>query len=344
LDQKIIRSIFILLIASTWSLQVLATKQLPPSLKSATSIANEFRLGITNKLIQMRQNFIEKRINNGAVFYSNKNVVCPLGVKVQKQENLVKYTFSNKVSGAGPKKRNSEVRRFFGCADTVSFVETIVSTGERPEVHSRSEILTGKINFQMGELEQSKDYKIKDGKGVQIFRIHQEKSRNGNRSTTWFYIGLECILKIVQDDKSLFSILKYHFFSILLELDRNGFAFSMNIPSRHDGAYTVKVNENSFIEYFNDKSQRIPMAKFQEAFFMESLDFPVVSVLVELPKTGFISTGSESARMLEELRNAQAWLLIGGETQINLVKLLVDEYIKAVDKGSISDNRPNKRN
>ncbi len=85
------------------------------------------------------------------------------------------------------------------------------------------------------------------------------------------------------------------------------------------------------------------MAKFQKAFHMEGLTYPVMSVLVELPTTDFVSSGSKSARMLEELRNAQTWLITGGAAQINLVKILIDDYIKAVDKGMISDNRPKAR-
>ena len=63
--------------------------------------------------------------------------------------------------------------------------------------------------------------------------------------------------------------------------------------------------------------------------------------LRRFPTTEVTSSSGSNQRLLNELRIANSRLLNG--TELNLVRILIQQYIQAVEKGEFVDNRPKKQ-
>jgi len=89
--------------------------------------------------------------------------------------------------------------------------------------------------------------------------------------------------------------------------------------------------------YFDANKNQISFIEFQKSFTLNGFNFIMDSMLIELPKTKFASLGNQNARLLDELRNAQAWVTSG---QANLVRSYLESLIKSIREGYITDTRP----
>jgi hypothetical protein len=329
-------SIFILLIG--WQ-TCFASLSFPKQFLSPTSITKELRLGLINKLVQLRQNFIERKTPTGAKFISDKDVVCPLGTKVLKNESLVSLSFSNhyqKIEGSS-KIQSYEYRNYYGCTGNISLKESIIVISDEKKGHKLQDQLAGELDLRFGNKYDSYDYKMVDGRGDQVLRIVTNKSQDVLNTT--ISIGNEKYISITINKLKNKSVFRYKFNAIPFVINRNGFSFEMNIPQRFEGFMKAEVFDNGRINYFNPKGIQVSLSSFLQEFQLDGFDFIMDSLLATVPKTKFFTSGNENARILEELRNAQAWIISG---QDNLVRNLIESYIKDIKEGLILDKRPNR--
>lgn len=324
--------------------EVSASFAIPDHMLGIKKFAKDFRKPVINKLLQMRQNFIERKYKKGTRFISNEKMVCPLGTVIYPFNNLATYTYKTKVvTDKKTGKVTSYENRFLrGCSQKNTITEKIKIIGKKAFINDHDDIMQGILQLQMNKGEKEIiDYRMIDSAGVQIMRIFSKVT--GNERITNLYLGNQKFIQIFykrQDDK---LEVRYKFYSADFLLNRNGFEYSSHIEARSNGYFKAMIHDNGSIQYFNDKGIQVSLASFQKFFQLNGINFIMKSVLIELPVTDFVSSGGGSARLKEELRNAQTWLIGGNPAQLNLVKILIQEYIQAVEKNLLIDNRPKKQ-
>lgn len=321
-----------------------ASFAIPDHMLGIRKITQDFRKPIIDKLLQMRQNFIERNYKNGTRFVSNEKVVCPFGINVSPLSNLATYTYSTKVvKNKKTAKVTSYENRFLrGCAGKDTITEKIKTVGKKSFINDHKTIMQGNLRLQMNKGEkESIDYRMVDSNGVQVMRIFSKVT--GNDRVTNFYLGDQKFIQIFYKRLGEKLDVRYKFYSVDFILNRNGYEYTSRIDARSNGFFRAMIYDNGPIEYFNDKGVQVSLATFQKSFQLNGINFIMDSVLIELPVTDFVSSGGGSERLKEELRNAQNWLIGGNPAQLILVRNLIEEYLQAVEKNLLIDNRPKKQ-
>jgi hypothetical protein len=340
----LVRIIFITIFLITSGKEASASFSVPDHMLGVKKIMKDFRKPIQDKLLQMRQNFIERSYKNGTRFISNEKVVCPFGVEIAPKESIVTYTYTTDVTKDEVTNKITTVqnRLLRGCAKKDTIQERIKIVGNKAYLQDHQDVMQGKLQLQMGKgAKELVDYRMLDSQGVQVMRIYSKIS--DTKRITNFYFGDQKFIQITYIKNKTNLDLRYRFYNMDFNINRNGFVYSEAIPARTDNFFRAIVHDNGAIEYFNDKGIQVSLASFQKNFQLNGISWIMDSILIELPVTDFVSTGGDSARLKEELRNAQTWLIGGNPAQLNLVRNLIEEYLQAVDKGLLIDKRPNRQ-
>lgn len=302
--------------------------ELPGEFFSISMYSEYFRQNIENKITQMSQNFV-KVVSPGEVyFFSNSETSCQNGEKVPARQKIMSISFSKELKG----QEYTESRIYKGCGGHVSFKEILRVSGASSELHTDKEIFEGKMDLDSPESQRAMSYELKDGEGKLVFSGYFK--RFGKSTSTVFKLGdskfsTRTTDVTAQGKKVIFKAYPFEF-----NQSRNG--YRINFDSNGNGTLMALITDMNTI-YYNNNRERTSMANFQGSFNLGGLDIIMDSMLAELPETKFVTTGTQDAKMLEELRTAQTFLISG--TQLNLVRELVEKYIKAVEEGSIVDNR-----
>lgn len=333
-----VRIVLTLLILLNIGKEAKASFSLPNQFFGIKRISNEYRLPIKNKLLQLRQNFIEKVYTGGTRFTSNQQVVCPFGIKVTALSPIVKYHYTLKTEKKDGKTTSYENRFLKGCDQSNSIVEKIKVIGDKSYLSSINDIMSGEYDFSMSPGKEVLDYRMFDGFGEQVIRLYSKVT--GNNRISYFYLGYEKYMQITYKKIGGKLDVRFRFYPINFNINRNSSQFRMSIPARYDGTYRGIIYDTGAVEYYNEKGIQISLATFQKTFGLNGVNFIMNSMLIELPATQFVNSGNQAARLIEELRNAQNWLIQGGPAQLNLVRNLVEEYLKAAENGLLVDKRP----
>lgn len=322
----------ILLILST---QIAFSFEIPADLLSPQKITNELRLNLVNKIAQMKQNFIQRNFESGIYFTSNERVICPLNTTVERNQSLFKIVSKNEDnSDENDQKISSDKRFYYGCAGKLSFFESLTFEGKEHISTKKEDVFEGKINLKLNQNFNKMTYKMEDGFGSEILRINTVKSDNSFTST--IFLNNQKFI-IIKGSKNKVEKYLYHFFPLNFSLNRNGYSATNQSSERFMGyMYFIKNSDNQ-LTYFDSRHNQISFVDFQKKFIINGLDFIMDSVLIELPRTKFASLGNQNARLLDELRNAQAWVTSG---QANLVRNYLESLIKSIKEGYITDTRP----
>lgn len=321
-----------------------ASFAIPDHIFGIKRILEDFRKPIQDKLTQLRQNYIERTYKNGIRFISNEKVVCPFGIGIEPLTNIVTYSYTSQVSTdeLTGKVTSYENRKLRGCAKKDTISEKIKIIGKRAFLNDHKTIMNGGLSFQMNNGEKDLiDYRMMDSDGKQVVRIYSKVT--GNDRITNFYMGDEKFMQIFYKRIGDKLEVRYKFYSFNFQLNRNGYEFRSHINARSDGYFKAVIHDSGAIEYYNDKLVQISFASFQKSFGLNGISFIMESILIELPKTDFVNSGGGSARLKEELRNAQTWLIGGNPAQLNLVRNLIEEFIQAADKNLLIDKRGKKQ-
>lgn len=309
------------------TLQVQA-QSLGPEFLTAKSYTDQFRSFLINKLKQMDQNFI-RDINQGEIRYiSNDTTFCLDGTKVEKNQPLMRIIFAPKLE----KENYNEVRDYMGCNGRIAFQELIEVQGIKKALHSTEDFYQNKLNLNKLTSFKAFKYSLIDNQGEIVFSFHHQ-TLDATTKELDFYINNQLLFKrtIINAQDVI-----YNSYAIEFSMNRNGYNFRANSPAKFSRPISAKVTKNN-VEYYNQMQRRISLADFQKNFILEGFNFIMESLLAYYPKTSFVTSNLQSSKLLSELRDAQTFLING--VQLNLVRNLIEEYIEAVQKGEIVDNR-----
>jgi hypothetical protein len=282
--------------------------KIPRALLSMDKFIADIKLPLNNKMLQMEQNFIEKTSGNTTKFFSDRIVHCQLGQTVAIGQTILKVT-KQQVTNSKLKK---DIISYYGCSGQESFKE--ITTG----------YFSGKTS-----------YELLGPNNISIFKSVREE--NSGRVLSLFFLNDQLIYKVIERKKTKYDEVLYKKYPFTLNMNYNGGNINFSSNEVFNGAYRLKIFSNKRIEYLDDSSKLTSLVNFQRRIGFRGVNYFVDLALMDLPKTKFISSGSGNTKMLEELRNAQTFLISG--SNIEYVKNLINKYIKEAGEGNIIDNR-----
>ena len=109
--------VFLLLLSHVVSAQI------PRGLTSVARIREEIRIPLDNKMIQMRQNFIETPRQGVLIYSADKNIRCPNDNIVFRGEPLLRVVTNEEIH---PIKRT--IKTYYGCSKNIAYREITVET------------------------------------------------------------------------------------------------------------------------------------------------------------------------------------------------------------------------
>lgn len=280
--------------------------EIPQGLLSVDRILEEIQLPINNKILQMQQNFVETRSSSVQTFTSQDVVSCQSGLSVQPGSPILRVVTENQIL---PLKR--EVKTYYGCNQSQSFREIKIDTLEE---------------FR---------YQLLGPDNLAIFTLLKLKSPTEIRSE--IYLTNQRVYLIQERSQGGTEEFFYFRFPFQVNYNQAGFRININDTNEVSGHYLVRQYSQGFLEIFSPQGERISKAEFIRNNGFRGVNFFIDSVLQDLPETKFISSGNQNQNLINELRNAQTFLL--SNTNLNYVRNLINEYIKLAEDGELQDNR-----
>jgi hypothetical protein len=282
--------------------------KIPKRLLSVDKVIDEIKMPLNNKLLQMHQNFIEETAPNIIKYTSDKISKCQLGQSVPVGENILKITKQRSKNT----KLKKHITTYTGCSGQESFKEI-------------------SIKYTSG----NDSYEFIGPDNTSIFKTIRLKDQN--QTTSQIFMNDQMVFKIIERKRNGYDEVLYKKYPFTVSLNYNGGKINFNSVQSFNGAYRLKIYPGRRVEYFDDSSQLISLANFQKQIGFRGINYFIDLALKDLPKTKFINSGNGNTKLLEELRNAQTFLISG--SNIDYVKNLINEYIKEAVEGNIIDNR-----
>ncbi|MDD4973225.1 MAG: hypothetical protein PHY93_02690 [Bacteriovorax sp.] len=311
---------------------------LPASVSGVDEIVSEFRNQFATKIIDLGKNYISTITNESLIFTNSEALKCNGGDNIAgEQLASIQYTYKKQKTAALLEKVT-----YTGCSSEISLIEEVTTTGTNLEPLKFSDIIKGKRSIDLKDNELSRYYKISNGDGDEIFSVIIEKKDN---------------LKLLS-----FSILGQKFLTMNFEYKNNTtrvvftyFGYNASYSRQHAGwsmknnftefTNTVIAKKAEFVTYLDRDGNRISLSNFINSFNQTVMDSAIKTIgsIIEyhtyyFPPTEATKTGSQSQRFIDEIRVAQN--RITANTEISLVKKLLQDLLNAAELGQIIDNRP----
>lgn len=331
----------ILLILSVISFELKSeVVPLPPAISSVDDIVNEFRNSLVIKINDLSKNFIS-RSTDSAIFLTNSSVTKCNNETIQSGEPLAKIQYSYKLLSNELRERVT----YFGCQNQVVLYEDIVTRGENLNPAKFGDIVKGKRDIDTSENETYRLYTISNSNNQEIFKILIDKSEN--KKLVEMYFIEQKIFRMNFDFKldSTRLTLTYYPFKASYSVKNSFWKFNSSFNSFSNTAISTNKNGSVQTSYFDNKGIQIT----QKDFLLDFDDFIISGSIARLrsiidthntifPETQIVQTGSTNDHFKEELR--LAFNRLQNNTELNLVKKQIQDYIEAVENGLIVDKRP----
>ena len=310
---------------------------LPASVSGVDEIVSEFRDQLATKITDLGKNYISTITNESLIFTSSEALRCN-GINniVGERLSSIQYAY---------KKQNSslcEKVTYTGCNSETSLIEQVTTTGSSLEPLKFSDIIKGKRSFDLKDNELSRYYKISNGDGDEIFSVIIEKKDN-SKFLNFSILGQK-FLTMNFEYKNDATRVVFTYFGYSASYSRRYSNWSMK-NNFTEFSNTVVAKKAEFVTYLDKDGNRISLSNFITAFNQTVMDSAVKTIgsIIEyhtyyFPPTEATKTGSQSQRFIDEIRIAQN--RITANTEINLVKKLLQDFINAAELGQIVDNRP----
>jgi len=313
---------------------------LPASVPGADDLVSEFRTQIVTKIVDLGKNYISTIRGNTLAFTNSDAMKCN-EVTHEAGERLATIQYSYSQKG----KQLLEQVTYTGCNSQISLVEDIITEGDNLAPMNFKDIIKGKRSIELAENETKRIYKISNGEGDEIFSVIAEKG-SGTQTVNFKFIEQKFLAVNYryspESTRALLTFFGYEA-AYVRKYGRWGMKNKMD-PFN----LTVLAKKEGDINYFNNDGQLISLSSFNSTFNKTIMDSTIstVSDIMEyhtyyFPKTDSTKSGNQSQRFIDELRLAQNRLL--ANTDISLVKILIQELINAAEIGQIIDNRPKKK-
>lgn len=296
--------IFGFILLSLLSFESLA--DVPAGILSIQKVYEDIKLPIDNKLLQMRQNFIETPRTNTFSYSSDKDITCPNGENVSRGESLLRLVTQLEEQ---PLKRT--IKTYYGCSQEVAMREMLIESATEYRYE-----LTGPQN-------------------IPIFSL--SKIQTSGESLSEILLNNQKIYRIQELKRAQYTEYFYYQNAFKLNFSLNGYNLNFDRRLDNPGKFIMRVFPNGRVEYFDPHGDRISKATFVETFQFRGINYFLDALFQDLPETKFINSGSRNQKLIAELRNAQTFLL--SNTNIEYVKNLINEYIKNAQEGELIDNR-----
>lgn len=313
---------------------------LPASVPGADDIVSEFRTQIATKIVDLGKNYISTIRGNTLVFTNSEVMNCN-EARHEAGDRLASIQYTYSLKG----KQLIENVTYTGCNSQISLVEDVITEGENLAPLNFKDIIKGKRPVELADNETKRIFKISNGEGDEIFSVVSEKMGKETQSVV-FNLTQQKFLTVnyrytPESTRAVMTfygydatyVRKYGRWNSRTKMD----PFNVTALAKKDGS----------VNYFNNDGNLISLSSFVSIFNKTVMD-TTVEVLEGIfeyhtyyfPKTESTKSGNQAQRLIDELRLAQNRLL--ANTDINLVKLLIQELINAAELGQITDNRPKK--
>ena len=315
----------------------------PSGLYSIDDLVEEFRGPLTTKVDELKSTFISKQSANMAEYTSHEVVNClwqdfEAGASLSRLEyfqNLEVNQLREKVS-------------YFGCGESLSLVETVITEGTDLKKGSFDNILKGIRKFDLNKNETRKVYILKNDKDEELFKLAVRRLPNQGKIAKFFITGSEFLsiryFQSLNDSRVVFNFSPYR-----INYKRPpwfGLNASHNFTPFALSSFRKLINGAPQDIYLSSRSTILSKRTFQTYVSYRAIQNGIKYVgsmmkfhLYWFPSTEVISTGGQSQRLLDELRLMLTRLL--NNTETNLVKNYVRELINAAENNLLIDKRPN---
>jgi hypothetical protein len=326
--------IFLMLIAS-FNLRA-ETVPLPPAVSTVNDIVNEFRNSLAMKITELGKNFITNTANQSIIFKNSAATKC--------NENLIpagealasiRYNFN--------KQTNELIEKvtYTGCKDEITLIEDVVTRGGKLAPLKFSDLTKGKREFELDDEETYRLYRVSNAENEEIFKMLIEKKDKSK--LVELYIAGQKFLRMNYDFQEKLTKLSFTYYGYQAKY------------VRHYGTWTISSNFEPFtntvmagmnqITYLDKAGFAIPQNGYSTTFdtYVNSRTLTTIRSIFDyhnfyFPSTQLMQDGAANARLKEELRIASNRLQ--NNTELNLVKKQIQEYMEAVENGLIIDKRP----
>lgn len=312
---------------------------LPASVPGPDELISEFRTQIVTKIVDLGKNYISTISKNTLVFTNSDAMKCnEANQEAGERLASIQYSFSLKDN------QLLEQVTYSGCNSQISLVEDVITEGQNLSPLNFKDVIKGKRTVELKSNETKRIYRISNGEGDELFSVLTEK---GDNSQTM-------IFNILQQK---FLAVNYRYSPDSTRAVLSFFGYEAAYVRKH-GRWqmknkmepfnvTVLAKKDGGVNYFNNDGNLISLSSFVNTFNKTVMD-STISTLDDIfqyhtfyfPKTESTKSGNQSQRFIDELRLAQNRLL--ANTDISLVKILIQELINAAEIGQIIDNRPKK--
>jgi hypothetical protein len=230
-----------------------------------------------------------------------------------------------------------------GLHGQITLVEDVFTKGNDLNPLSFSDFLKVKRSFDLLPNEFYKMYRLSNEENEEIFKVIVEKT--SEKKIAKFYFVEQNFLTLLYEftDKSTRLITKYNGYSGSYKRKHSSWRFDINYEPFSN---TVHVkNDTSFdIFYFNTLGVLFSQNDYlsRQEMYLTNGPLKRLRSIIEyhmhyFPETSSVKTSSTNEALKEELRIMMNRLQ--NNTEINLVKKQVQEYIDAANAGTILDKR-----
>ena len=312
---------------------------LPPSIPTVDDIIEGLRNNFSTKIIDLGKNFISVQNDKTIILKNNTPLNChgtiiPLGEPV----SILQYNF--KQSG------NELVEKaiYTGCQQKISLVEDVISKGTTVAPLKYNDFIRGKRNFDLNEGENYRLYRLSNVDNEEIFKVLIEK--NQNTKLTEFYILGQKFLRIIYDyqGNSTKATFTYFGFKGKYTQKYSSWEFDSSIDTYSNTIIVTNGNLNQ-VTFLDSTAQPFSQNEFLTTFNKRISDGAASKIRDILdyhnfyfPTTLQVLSSSANDHLKAELR--VAYNRLQNNTELPLVKMQIQEYINAAEKGLLIDNRP----
>lgn len=314
-------------------------------LPTVSALVEQFRSEFSRKIEELSNSFI-RQVEEGSVFFRSNHTVRCGGMDVPEGTILAKITKSISRSSS----ELHETYTYSSCLDRTSqnLVEMIARKGKDLKESSWEEILQGKRDFELGDQETSYRYSLVNGAFQEVFGLISY--REGARKVYDFYLGGSRGFQIQQIQTKQRVEIVFSTFQYQVEYQNERFIYRklfLRSPINIRAVYYLDGKK----EYMDSSGGFVSLGEFKDLIKADIIDPSLKGVLADniisyhvaqFPETVRATGLTQADRVVNELKLARIRLLNG--TDLDQVRLLVEEYLKAIENGLIrvEDSRPEK--
>ncbi len=309
---------------------------LPASVMTIDEIVNEFRETTTTKMDDISKNFISI-INGKIIAFTNSSptrcnglttpVGQPVAVVNNKSSELIEKTV------------------YTGCNNAISLVEDVVTRGADLKSLEYKDFIKGKRSFDLSPNETYKYYRLSNSDNEEIFKLIIERTPTGKIAEMFIVESkfLTISYEYLADQTKL--VFRYNGYKgkysrkfSSWEFDRLYDPFSNTVIAKKTDKFVetsffdtrgIRFTQKDFLTRIDDYLLGGPVKRLRE--FLEYHNY-------YFPSTEVVKASGQNEHLKEELR--LAFNRLQNNTELNLVKKQIQEYIEAVNSGLIIDKRP----